>query len=153
MDIRQIQSFLIQNDYSPTTKGFYALADALKIALDTPEDIVSTTWLYREVAQLHHTSWQSVEHNIRLTVQNPVSYTHLLNDRSAAWTGVQYLFTFLTTNLGPGPYGRVYPLEAAEPGDIIQLSFDGVRYAHSLLVTQTGAVPSVSTIMLTSRCV
>ena len=74
-----------------------------------------------------------------------------LNDRSAAWTGVQYLFTFLTTNLGPGPYGRVYPLEAAEPGDIIQLSFDGVRYAHSLLVTQTGAVPSVSTIMLTSH--
>ena len=70
MDIRQIQSFLIQNDYSPTMKGFYALADALKIALDTPEDIVSTTWLYREVAQLHHTSWQSVEHNIRLTVQN-----------------------------------------------------------------------------------
>ncbi len=70
MNIRQIQSFLIQNDYSPTTKGFYALADALKIALDTSEDTVATTWLYREVAQLHHTSWQSVEHNIRLTVQN-----------------------------------------------------------------------------------
>lgn len=70
MDIRQIQSFLIQNAFSPTTKGFYALADALKIALDTPEESVATTWLYREVAQLYHTSWQSVEHNIRLTVQN-----------------------------------------------------------------------------------
>ena len=43
MNIRQIQSFLIQNDYSPTTKGFYALADALKIALDTSEDTVATT--------------------------------------------------------------------------------------------------------------
>ncbi len=70
MDIRQIQSFLIQKAYFPTTKGFYALADALKIALDASEDPVAMTWLYREVAQFHHTSWQSVEHNIRLTVQN-----------------------------------------------------------------------------------
>ncbi len=78
-------------------------------------------------------------------------YYFSLNDRSAAWTGVQYLYTFLTTNQGPGPYGRQLPLEAAEPGDVIQLSFDGVNYAHSLLVTRTGDTSSVSNIMLTSH--
>lgn len=78
-------------------------------------------------------------------------YYQSLNDRSAAWTGVQYLFTFLTTNLGPGPYGSMLPLEDAEPGDIIQLSFNGSRYAHSLLVTQAGARPDASNIMLTSH--
>ncbi len=78
-------------------------------------------------------------------------YYRSLNDRSAAWSGVEYLYRFLTNNQGPGPYGRLLPLDAAKPGDVIQLSFNGVTYAHSLLVTQTGASPNPSNILLTSH--
>jgi hypothetical protein len=58
--------------------------------------------------------------------------------RSAAWSGVQYLFRFLTTNRRAGPYGHEAPLTEAVPGDVVQLSFDGSRYTHSLLVVEIG---------------
>lgn len=57
-----------------------------------------------------------------------------MNDRSASWTGVEYLYRFLTDNRSVGPYGNVISVERAKPGDVIQLgSFDG-DYYHSLLV-------------------
>ena len=62
-----------------------------------------------------------------------------LDDRAAAWTGVEYLHTFLTTNTGAGPYGAETPEDTAQPGDILQLSFDGAVFAHSLLVLGTAA--------------
>lgn len=57
------------------------------------------------------------------------------NDRSASWTGVQYLRRFLLTNKGTGVYGESCPLERVEPGDVIQLrNGNGVLY-HSLFVS------------------
>jgi hypothetical protein len=57
-------------------------------------------------------------------------------DRAAAWSGVEYLFRFLTNNRGPGPYGRELPLIYADIADIIQLSYDGVQYGHSLIIVK-----------------
>ncbi|MEG2597562.1 MAG: amidase domain-containing protein, partial [Oscillospiraceae bacterium] len=37
-------------------------------------------------------------------------YYRDLNDRAPAWTSVVYLFQFLTTNKGAGPYGHEIPL-------------------------------------------
>ena len=54
------------------------------------------------------------------------------NDRTPSWTAARYLFQFLTTNQGPGPYGAEAELERAELADIIQLSFDGETWTHSL---------------------
>ena len=31
------------------------------------------------------------------------------NNRTASWTGVEYLYRFLTANKGPGPYARRFP--------------------------------------------
>ncbi len=57
------------------------------------------------------------------------------NDRSASWTGVQYLRRFLLTNEGTAVYGEEAPLERLEAGDVIQLrNSNGVLY-HSLFVT------------------
>ena len=42
-----------------------------------------------------------------------------INDRSPAWTGVKYLFNFLTTNSGVGPYGRQVEISEVMPGDQI----------------------------------
>ena len=58
-------------------------------------------------------------------------------DRTASWTGVEYLYRFLTKNSGPGPRAELTARSALALGDVIQLSFDGTRFAHSLLVTQT----------------
>jgi len=60
-------------------------------------------------------------------------YNHL-NDRAPAWTGVEHLHRFLTTNKGKDPYGDALPIEKTKPGDIIQLSFGGHIFAHSLFV-------------------
>lgn len=57
------------------------------------------------------------------------------NDRSASWTGVQYLRRFLLTNKGTGVYGEESPLELIKPGDVIQLkNRNGVLY-HSVIVS------------------
>lgn len=72
-------------------------------------------------------------------------------DRSAAWTGVQYLYNFLTTNEGNGPYGEEQPLPLTQIGDVIQLSFDGLTYAHTLIVTKINFFPIPSNILIASH--
>lgn len=68
-------------------------------------------------------------------------YYNSPNDRAAAWSGVEYLHRFLVTNRGVGPYAKALPLEYAEAGDIIQLSFDGQVFGHSLFIVQS--VPDI----------
>ena len=72
-------------------------------------------------------------------------YYHSVNDRAAAWTGVEYLHRFLIGNQGTGPYGKEQPIQSSRPGDIIQLSFDGKVYSHSLFVVSAAPHILVST--------
>ncbi len=58
-------------------------------------------------------------------------------DRAAAWYAVEYLYTFLTTNKQAGPYGRVCPIREARAGDIIQLSYNGTLFRHSMIIVAT----------------
>lgn len=64
-------------------------------------------------------------------------YYNSLYDRAAAWTGVEYLYTFLMNNKGVGPYASELPIEFAQAGDILQLSYDGQIFGHSLFVVAT----------------
>lgn len=57
------------------------------------------------------------------------------DDRSPSWTGVEFLYNFLVSNTGPGPYGEERPLEDARPGDVIQLNYNGESFTHTVLVT------------------
>ena len=67
-----------------------------------------------------------------------------LNQRAPAWTGVVFLYRFLVNNRGPGPFATESPLSKAEPGDILQLSYDGQRYNHSpVVVSATGGVRGI----------
>jgi hypothetical protein len=66
-------------------------------------------------------------------------------NRAAAWSGVEYLHRFLTGNKGAGPYASETALEYAEPGDIIQLSFDGTGFGHSLFVVSNGTGIHIAT--------
>jgi len=79
-------------------------------------------------------------------------YYHSLGSRAAAWTAVPYLYKFLTTNRGRGPFGHEIPLDEIEPGDIIQLKFAGMEdYSHSLLVVDAGNPPAPWNILIAAH--
>jgi hypothetical protein len=62
-----------------------------------------------------------------------------VNDRAPAWTGVDELYRFLTTNRGAGPRAVVTELADIRDGDIIQLKFSqGERFDHSPVVIDSG---------------
>lgn len=56
-----------------------------------------------------------------------------LNDRSAAWTGVEYFYRFIVNNEGVGPFGEQTALYNARVGDVIQLG-NSAGFYHSLFV-------------------
>lgn len=56
------------------------------------------------------------------------------NKKSPSWSGVPYLYKFLTTNKGVGPRGREVKQNQIQIGDIAQLSFYNNVYGHSLLI-------------------
>ena len=57
-----------------------------------------------------------------------------LNDRSPSWTGVDYFYSFMTTNEGVGPFGREISPDMSEIGDVIQLGRETDGYYHTLLI-------------------
>ncbi|MDD6483969.1 MAG: amidase domain-containing protein [Clostridiales bacterium] len=62
-----------------------------------------------------------------------------VNNRAPAWTGVNELYRFLTTNTAAGPQGRVVSLSEIEEGDIVQLRFVGRQtFGHSPVVVDKG---------------
>lgn len=75
-----------------------------------------------------------------------------VNDRAPAWTGVQYLWQFLTTNLGPGPFGHEVPLSAVQPGDVIQMAIRTPDFGHSVMVTSLlDELPDPDTILVAAH--
>ena len=62
-------------------------------------------------------------------------YYHTSYDRTASWTGVEYLYNFLASNDGVGPYAHVVAAEEALPGDIVQLATSDGDFYHSPVIT------------------
>ena len=57
------------------------------------------------------------------------------NQKAPAWTGVEYLWNFLTRKtFSVGPVGEECGLEDLRPGDLLQLSFTGEGYQHTPVV-------------------
>ncbi len=54
--------------------------------------------------------------------------------RTASWTGVQYLYNFLTTNKGAGPYAVEVDIADCEPGDILQLGNSHGEFYHTPVI-------------------
>lgn len=66
------------------------------------------------------------------------------NDKSASWSGVEYLYNFLINNNGVGPYSKEVNLENIQIGDIAQLSFDGDKFSHTLIIVDKLSPTSLS---------
>ena len=56
------------------------------------------------------------------------------NDKTASWTGVEYLYNFLVNNIGVGPFAKEAPLSELQVGDIIQLGRATGDFYHSPVV-------------------
>lgn len=56
------------------------------------------------------------------------------NNKSPSWSGVEFFNKFLVGNKGVGPYGKKVKQEEIEVGDIVQLSFDGNKFEHTLVI-------------------
>ena len=73
-------------------------------------------------------------------------YYNSVDDYAAAWTGVYYLYRFVTTlyeDFPLGPEGCGVSVNQAEVGDVIQYSWDGDDYwNHSVIIIQTELLPS-----------
>jgi len=72
--------------------------------------------------------------------------------RAPAWTGVEYLYNYLTrAQERPGPAARDTSIFEMEPGDIVQLSFDGVRWQHSPVVVSVGTPRTPETLLVAAH--
>jgi len=81
----------------------------------------------------------------------PYNYNYLgwffknLKNRSPSFTGAPYLYNFLVqTQKRRGPFAQEIEVIHAQIGDIIQLTFDGVKFSHSMIVIKAGADPLVA---------
>lgn len=65
-------------------------------------------------------------------------------DRTASWSGVEYLYNFLVNNRGVGPYASIVPQNEAEPGDVIQLGTKSGGFYHSPVIIAVTPVITVA---------
>lgn len=60
-----------------------------------------------------------------------------LADRAPAWSGVEYLYNFLTSNESVGPFAREVPQDEALPGDLVQLGRADGDFYHTPVIVAT----------------
>ena len=61
-------------------------------------------------------------------------YYNSSSDRTASWSGVEFLYDFLIRNKGTGPTAIKTVIKELKIGDIIQLRFSNDRFSHSLII-------------------
>lgn len=74
-----------------------------------------------------------------------------LDYRAPAWTGVEYLYNFLTTNKGVGPFGREAELQEMSPGDLVQLYMDKGRFQHTPVITKVGIPQTLNNVLVAAH--
>lgn len=74
------------------------------------------------------------------------------NQKAPAWTGVEYLWNFLTRKtFSVGPVGESCRIEDLRPGDIVQLSFKGQSFQHSPVVVSVGMPATLDNVLVAAH--
>lgn len=73
------------------------------------------------------------------------------NNKSPSWSGVNFLYNFLIQNNGVGPHGVKIEQKGVKIGDIVQLSFDGIRFVHSVVIVGIENVDDISKIFIAAH--
>lgn len=67
-----------------------------------------------------------------------------LNNRAAAWSGVEYFYKFMINNKSVGPFGHEVALSEIKTGDVIQLGSSAGFYHNLLVVDVKDSQPLVA---------
>ncbi len=78
-------------------------------------------------------------------------YYNSASDRTPSWTGVNFLYDFLLSNKGGGPFAHETDVTQMQVGDVIQLAFVPNHFVHSLLVIDVGDGPSLTEILIATH--
>ncbi len=116
----------------------YVTSDELTVRLEPNEDSEKVTKLKKDDAL------EIVK------IQNEWYYING-NNQSPSWSGVEFLHNFLTKNKSVGPYGTEVGQSGVEIGDIAQLSFDGEKYGHTLVITKIESKFDLNRIYISSH--
>lgn len=73
------------------------------------------------------------------------------NNKSPSWSGVEFLYNFLTKNKMSGPFGKEVSQDEIEIGDIAQLSFDGNTFGHTLVIVKIENKFNINQIFISSH--
>ena len=74
------------------------------------------------------------------------------NRKAPAWTGVEYLYRFLVRGEKTvGPAAEEAEIWQIQPGDLVQLSFDGERYSHTPVVVYASQPQSPGDILVAAH--
>ena len=74
------------------------------------------------------------------------------NQKAPAWTGVEFLYNFLTrAEHSAGPVARECPIWDVEPGDLVQLRFQGDAFQHTPVVVQADHPQSAEEILVAAH--
>ncbi len=73
------------------------------------------------------------------------------NNKSPSWTGVPYLYNFITGNGGAGPFATKVPMEGLLPGDFLQLGDGTGRFYHSPFIVAVGSPASPDNILVAAH--
>jgi hypothetical protein len=73
-------------------------------------------------------------------------------NRTASWTGVNFLYDFLINNMEEGPFAEIVDASEAKPGDVVQLSFENKYvFNHSPVIVETGNPPNPDNIKIAAH--
>ena len=75
------------------------------------------------------------------------------NDRTASWTGVEYLYNFLLQNQGAGPFATEAGIESAQPGDVIQFGDENGDFYHTVIVVEVPNPPTYEGIRVAAHSI
>lgn len=77
-----------------------------------------------------------------------------INRRAPAWTSVEYLHRFLTTNREEGPFGRDTSINEMQPGDLVQIRFRGANvFGHTPVIVGIDGRPTPQTIYIAAHSI
>ena len=74
------------------------------------------------------------------------------NDKAPAWTGVEFLYRYLTRQeLTPGPAAVETELRQVKPGDIVQFSAREGQFTHTAVVVKVPVRPTYRNVLVAAH--
>jgi len=70
------------------------------------------------------------------------------NNHSPSWTGVPFLYNFLTRRQGVGPAGEQATMQQVMPGDISQFAGGKSGFSHTQVVVSAGNILALDNILV-----